>query len=324
MLIVIEYTKAFKTTTHADNSMNERVKVYFPDGHLEKPIWDALITAGYRLSKSERGYLIDVDHPNLVFKQVRPQIMPFYIEMGKGDGGITGEDILENWILKNELQNVEVLEELPLRPTKLVAAISEERFPHIKTIEEFKAEVGDRRVFIASEFPEIARRYAEKHGLNAVVFDPIGKTEASLLPPMPEADLIIEVTEFGTTLKENMCRIIDTIMEKVHSVFIVNKESLKNGEKKETMENLVIDLKEVIESRNLVNLYFNVPDEDNLKRIIAYLTDKSFDPTISPLAKGGAAVHVVIDRSEVKFLKPILRGMGAKRIATSPVITFGD
>jgi ATP phosphoribosyltransferase len=304
--------------------MNERVKVYFPDGHLEKPIWDALTTAGYRLSKSERGYLIDVDHPNLIFKQVRPQIMPFYIEMGKGDGGITGEDILENWVLKSDLQNVEVLEELPLRPTKLVAAISEEIYPNVKTIEDFKAEVGDKRVFIASEFPEIARRYAEKHELNAIVFDPIGKTEASLLPPMPEADLIIEVTEFGTTLKENMCRIIDVVMEKVHSVFIVNRDSIKEEEKRRVMENLVTDLREVIESRNLVSLYFNVPDEDDLKRIIGYLTDRGFDPTISPLAKGGAAVHIIIDRSQVKFLKPIMRDMGAKRIATSPVITFGD
>lgn len=304
--------------------MNERVKVYFPDGHLEKPIWDALTTAGYRLSKSERGYLIDVDHPNLIFKQVRPQIMPFYIEMGKGDGGITGEDILENWVLKSDLQNVEVLEELPLRPTKLVAAVSEEIYPNVKTIEDFKAEVGDKRVFIASEFPEIASRYAEKHGLNAIVFDPIGKTEASLLPPMPEADLIIEVTEFGTTLKENMCRIIDVVMEKVHSVFIVNRDSIKEEEKRRVMENLVTDLREVIESRNLVSLYFNVPDEEDLKRIIGYLTDRGFDPTISPLAKGGAAVHIIIDRSQVKFLKPIMRDMGAKRIATSPVITFGD
>lgn len=303
---------------------SNRVKVYFPDGHLEKPIWDALTTAGYRLSKSERGYLIDVDHPNLIFKQVRPQIMPFYIEMGKGDGGITGEDILENWTLKSSLQNVEILEELPLRPTKLVAAVSEEIYPHVRTIEDFKTEVGDRVVFIASEFPEIARRYAEKHGLNAIVFDPIGKTEASLLPPMPEADLIIEVTEFGTTLKENMCRIIDLVMEKVHSVFIVNRDSIQNRKKREIMENLVTDLREVIESRNLVSLYFNVPDENDLKKILNYLTDRGFDPTISPLAKGGAAVHIVIDRSQVKFLKPIVRNMGAKRIATSPVITFGD
>ncbi|WP_456328858.1 ATP phosphoribosyltransferase [Archaeoglobus sp.] len=303
---------------------NEKVKVYFPDGHLEKPIWDALVTAGYRLGKTERGYLIDVDHPKLVFKQVRPQIMPFYIEMGKGDGGITGEDILQNWMLKSNLKNVEVLEELPLRPTKLVVAISEEIYPDVYTIDDFKEKVGDRQVFIASEFPEIAKMYAEKHGLNAVVFDPIGKTEASLLPPMPEADLIIEITEFGTTLKENMCRIIDVVMDKVHSVFIVNKESLKDEEKKQIMENLVTDLKEVIESRNLVSFYFNVPDENDLKKIINYLTENGFDPTISPLAKGGAAVHIIVDKSRVKFLKPIVRSMGAKRIATSPVITFGD
>ncbi|MEM0332325.1 MAG: ATP phosphoribosyltransferase, partial [Archaeoglobaceae archaeon] len=164
-----------------------KVKVYFPDGHLETPIWDALVTAGYRLKKSQRGYLIDVDHPKIIFKQVRPQIMPFYIEMGKGDGGFTGEDIFENWKLKMEMKNVEILARIPLRPTKLVVAASEEVYPDVKDINDFKRVVGNRKVFIASEFPEIAKKYAEKHGLNAVVFDPIGKTEAALLPPMPEA-----------------------------------------------------------------------------------------------------------------------------------------
>ncbi|MDK2796059.1 MAG: phosphoribosyltransferase [Archaeoglobaceae archaeon] len=300
------------------------VKVYFPDGHLEKPIWDALITAGYKLGKSERGYLIDVDHPMLIFKQVRPQIMPLYIEIGKGDGAITGGDILENWKLKMELENVVVLDFLPLRPTKLVVAVSEEVYPEVKSIEDFKAVVGDKKIFIASEFPEIAKEYAKKKGLNAVVFDPIGKTEASLLPPIPEADLIIEVTEFGTTLKENKCRIIDVLNDRVKSVFIANKESLKVREKKEVLENLLTDIKEVIESRNLVSLYFNVPDKESLEKIIKYLTSEGFDPTISPLAKGAAAVHIIVDRARVKFLKPVLRGMGAKRIGTSPVITFGD
>ncbi len=299
------------------------VKVYFPDGHLEKPIWEALQTAGYRLGKSERGYLIDVDHPKLIFKQVRPQIMPLYIELGKGDAGITGGDILENWKLKMSLNNVVVTDYLPLRPTKLVAAISEEVYPNVKSVDEFKEIVGNRTVYIASEFPEIAKKYAEKHGLNAIVFDPIGKTEASILPPLPEADLIIEVTEFGTTLKENRCRIIDILME-VQSVFIANKNSLQDKEKREVLENLLTDIKEVINSRNLVSLYFNVPREQDLRKIVDYLTNEGFDPTISPLAKGAAAVHIVVDRARVKFLKPVLRAMGAKRIGTSPVITFGD
>ncbi|MCX8172250.1 MAG: ATP phosphoribosyltransferase [Archaeoglobaceae archaeon] len=300
------------------------VKVYFPDGHLEKPIWDALISAGYKLNKSDRGYLIDVDHPMLIFKQVRPQIMPFYVEIGKGDGAITGGDILRNWYLKMKLENVVVLDYIPLRPTKLVAAISEEIYPAVKSVEEFKSVVGNRKIFIASEFPEIAQEYARKHGLNAVVFDPIGKTEASLLPPVPEADLIIEVTEFGTTLKENKCRIIDVLDNEVKSVFIANKESLKDKEKKEVLENLLTDIREVIDSKNLVSLYFNVPEKGNLEKIIDYLTSEGFDPTISPLAKGAAAVHIVVDKAKVKFLKPTLRAMGAKRIGTTPVITFGD
>lgn len=302
----------------------QKIKVYFPDGHLEKAVWNALTEAGYKLKKSERGYIIGVDHPNIVFKQVRPQIMPFYIMMGKGDGGFTGEDILENSKLKYGLDNVVVVERLPFRPTKLVVAISEEIYPGVETIEDFKDVVGDRQVMFASEFPEIARMYAKKVGLNAVVFDPIGKTEASLLPPHPEADLILEITEFGTTLKENGCKIIDIVKDPVYSVFIANKESYEDPEKRKLMDNLITDVKEVLDSKNLVSLMFNVPEEDRIPPILDFLTKEGFDPTVSKLAKGGVAIHIILDRARVKFLKPKLRDMGARRIATAPVITFGD
>lgn len=301
-----------------------KVKIYFPDGHLERFVWNALVEAGYKLAKSERGYLIDVDHPNIIFKQVRPQIMPFYVSMGKGDGGFTGEDILENAKLRYDLSDVIVMDKLPFRPTKLVVAVSEKMYPDVKTIEDFKEVVGDRPVLFASEFPELAKEYARKVDLNAIVFDPIGKTEASLLPPEPEADLILEVTETGTTLRENGCRIIDVVKDPVYSVFIANRRSFENPEKRKIMENLVTDVKEVLESKNLVSLFFNVPNEEDIQPIIDFLTKEGFDPTVSKLAKGGVAIHIILDKAMVKFLKPKLRELGARRIATAPVITFGD
>jgi ATP phosphoribosyltransferase len=249
--------------------------------------------------------------------------MPFYVMMGRGDGGFTGEDVLENSRLRYGLSDVVVVEKLPFRPTKLIVAISEEIYPEVKTIEDFRHVVGDRQVMFASEFPEIAKMYAEKVGLNAIVFDPIGKTEASLLPPLPEADIILEVTEFGTTLRENGCRIIDTVKD-IHSVFIANKKSYSNQEKRKLMDNLIRDLKEVLDSRNLVSLMFNVPEERKIQQILDFLTKEGFDPTVSKLAKGGVAIHIILDRTRVKFLKPKLREIGAKRIATAPVITFGD
>jgi ATP phosphoribosyltransferase len=300
----------------------QSAKIYFPDGHLEKPVWDALIKAGYNLYKSKRGYMIDVDHPDIIFKQVRPQIMPFYIMMEKGDGGFTGEDILENSKIRYGLNNVVVVDKLPLRPTKLVVAISKEVYTDIKTIDEFRDFVQDRQIMLASEYPEIAKKYADDNGLNAVVFDPIGKTEASLLPPQPEADMIIEVTEYGTTLRENECVIIDTLMDSIHSVFIANTKSYEK--KKSIIDNLIIDLREVLNSQNLVSLIFNIPEEEKIEPMIDFLTKEGFNPTVSKLAGGGVAIHIILNRERVKFLKPRLRELGARRIGTQPIITFGD
>ncbi len=304
----------------------DQVKIYFPDGHLEERVWNALIEAGYRLEKTERGYLIGVDHPDIIFKQVRPQIMPFYVMRGKGDGGFTGEDIFENSKFKfSDMETkVAALARLKFRPTKLVVAVSEEMYPDVHSIEDFISIVGDKEVMFASEFPELAKQYARDKGLNAIVYDPIGKTEAALISPNPEADIILEVTESGTTLRENGARIIDVLNREVQSIFIASRESLKNERKRRVMENLVTDVKEVLESQNFVSLVFNVPEEEDVQRIKDYLTKMGFDPTISTLSKGGVAMHIILDRSQVKFLKPTLRKLGAKRLATSPIITFGD
>lgn len=83
---------------------------------------------------------------------------------GKGDGGFTGEDIFENSKLKYGLENVVLVERLPLRPTKLVVAVSEEVYPEVKTIDDFKEVVGDREVLFASEFPELARNTLKRLG----------------------------------------------------------------------------------------------------------------------------------------------------------------
>jgi ATP phosphoribosyltransferase len=69
---------------------------------------------------------------------------------------------------------------------------------------------------------------------------------------------------------------------------------------------------------------FNVPDEMDIPNIIDFLTREGFDPTVSKLAKGGVAIHIILDKARVKFLKPKIRELGGKRIAIAPLIAFGD
>ena len=78
---------------------------------------------------------------------------------------------------------------------------------------------------VATEFPNLTKKYLEKNGLNLKIVKLSGSTEAA--PFIGIADLITDLTSTGTTLKMNHLKIIDIILNSTIKL-IANKERLKN------------------------------------------------------------------------------------------------
>jgi ATP phosphoribosyltransferase len=102
----------------------------------------------------------------------------------------------------------------------------------VNDIEELKKFISDsykNRYFrIASEYAYIADHYALTHRLNKYqVIMTYGATE-SLIPE--DAEMIIENTETGSTLRKNRLRIIDTLFAS-EGCLIANTNSLEAPEK---------------------------------------------------------------------------------------------
>ena len=68
---------------------------------------------------------------------------------------------------------------------------------------------SDKKITIASEYPELAKRWIEENQLDAEVLQTFGATE--VFPP-EDADCIIDNTATGSTLRANGLQIIDEIM----------------------------------------------------------------------------------------------------------------
>jgi len=173
-----------------------------------------------------------------------------------------------------------------------------------------------KTVVVATEYPNISKDYLKKNGIDAIIRKPAGKTEAWLVPPIPEADMIIETTETGRTLRENSCRVIDTIMD-TSSFLIANSDSLKDKGKKKKIDEIVQLFGGALKGQGKVNVYMNILNPKDLDKVLSVLRSHVERPTINNLEGGGYDIFVVIDEKELKYLLPELKRKGASSIVVS-------
>ncbi len=82
-------------------------------------------------------------------------------------------------------------------------------------------------------------------------------------------DVVVDLTETGTTLRKNGLKIIGQIMES-YTVIIANKASWADPQKRREIEEIKTLLFGVIEARNKVLLTMNVPSA-SMEKIVAAL-----------------------------------------------------
>ena len=301
------------------------IKFYVPDGHLEKKVLNLFQKAGFKVSLNERAYNPTIDDQGILLKRIRPQDFPFVLSLGKGDIAITGSDILKEFGLKYpDLGNkIEELMDLKFGGTNLCAAVCEDIMPDVKNIGDFRdyaenvMDNDGNDMVVATEYPNIAGEYLKNNGINAIIRKPAGKTEAWITPPTPEADMIIETTETGRTLKENRCRIIDTLLKGTSARLIANKDSMKDKEKKKKIMEIVQLFEGVLRGEGKVNVYMNVITPTDLDSVLEIIKKYVKKPTVTDLKDGGYDVFIVIDEKDLKYTLPELIRRGASSISIS-------
>jgi ATP phosphoribosyltransferase len=192
----------------------EEVRLALPDGHAQKHVVNILKKAGIGISdypslSGNRRPQIDI--PGVCIKVIRPQDMPLQVANNKFDIAITGKD----WVLEHLYQfpSSPVVEMVDLKYSrvKIVAAVHNDLpVDNISALSKLVAQQGGR-IRVASEYVRIADKYARDNHLGMYRIIPTwGATEA-FVPD--DADILIENTETGTTLKRHNLKIIETLFE---------------------------------------------------------------------------------------------------------------
>ncbi len=227
---------------------------------------------------------------------LKPQNIPGLVALGRHDCGFSGRD----WIMEQRADIVELLD-LEYDPVRIVAAMPEEL-----AAQQLKL---TRPLVVASEYRRLAKDYIANKKLNAVFVQSFGATEA--LPP-EDADLIIDNTATGGTLKRNRLVIVDELMYST-TRFICNKASLENKNKRKQLEELTMLMKSTLAASQRVLLEMNVATED-FERIVKDLPCMK-SPTVSKLYNGsGYVIKIAVLCSDVPALIPKLVALGARDI----------
>ncbi|HHV43263.1 MAG TPA: ATP phosphoribosyltransferase [Firmicutes bacterium] len=289
------------------------LKLVLPTGSLEKPTLEMFEDAQLSVHcYNSRCYDGEIDDPRIKrVRFMRPQEIPLYVAEGLFDLGITGLD----WIMERDCEDqVEIITHLPYsrataHPVRIVVAVHENS--GIDRVEDIPP--GSR---VTTEYVNLAKRYFKQKGIDVQVEFSFGTTEAKV----PEiADVAVELTERGTTLKANGLKIIDVIAQS-KTTLIANPESMKDPEKKLAIQEITTLLQGALMARGRVLLKMNVA-KSNLKRVLSLLPSMKA-PTVSQLyseTDDYVAVETVVDREGINLLLPKLVAAGAEDILEIPI-----
>jgi ATP phosphoribosyltransferase len=272
-----------------------KISVVIPKGSIYESIVRLFLDAGITFQTKERAYRPIVSDKELEVKIMRPQNIPKIIELGSHDIGFAGYD----WVVESHADVAEIAD-LGLDPVRIVAAVPEE----LKNFD-----LHTRKIVVASEYEYISKQFLDKNRYDYVFLQTYGATE--VFPP-DDADMIIDNTSSGETLKEHQLHIIATILES-STRFIANHKSLENTDKNEKINELKMLFQSVLDARSRVMLEMNIP-KDKFDRIIEILPCMR-SPTVSPLyGDQGYAVKVAVERTQTVKLIPKLKRLGATDI----------
>ena len=272
--------------------MADMLRVLIPKGRIFDNVARLFADAGFPVALADRTYRPALGAPWLDAKIMKPQNVGELLELGSHDAGFTGID----WIQESGADVREILD-LGFDSVKIVAAVPQ-------SFDE--AALRSKKLVVATEYVNLATRWLEESGYQYRILRTYGATE--VFPP-DDADMIIDNTSSGQTLKDNGLKIIGTLLES-STRFVASHAALADPEKRNRIEELAMLFRAVLDGRDRVMLEMNIP-KDCFDAVVNGLPAMR-SPTVAPLfGDGGYAVKIAVKKNEVPGIIPRLKKLGA-------------
>ena len=279
----------------------DKLKILLAKGRIYESVYSLLNDVGISIYLPDRTYFPTTNQKDLAFQVVKPQITSLLLANNKADIGFSGKD----WVYENGVQDkvVEIMD-LGFDPVRIVAAI-----PETKDYDELLKSP----VTIATEYQSLSAKYVADKKIDGTIFRTWGTSEGFVQDNSDSiAQILIDNTSTGSSLRANRLKIVDTLMESSTRLY-ASKAAMEDPAKKEKILELKMLFETVLNARSRVMLEMNCPESAFENLIKGMPAMKS--PTVSPLFGGnGYAIKIAVTKSEVPTLLPKLQKLGATDI----------
>ena len=234
---------------------------------------------------------------------VRAQDIPEFVADGAADAGITG------WDLTSESgRALESRLDLAFGRCRLVLAVREESA--VRSIADIP--IGSR---IATVFPRLTREYFARANKDVELVPVSGAVE--IAPHLGIADLIVDLTSTGSTLRVNGLREVDTVLESTARLIVARGD--RDDARSQALDELTASLASVLAARDRRYVMANVPRArlDEVKRILPGISG----PTVIDVMNGGTmvAVHAVAPAASIYRTINQLKAVGGEGILVTRI-----
>ena len=204
------------------------LNIALPKGRLGEKVYGMFEQAGYEcpsIKENNRKLIFENSEKQIRYFWVKPSDVSIYVARGAADIGVAGKDILLEY-------SPDVYELLDLGVGKCRMAVAAPK--------NFR-DNGQRTLRVATKFSNISKRYYSDLGRDIDIIHLNGSIE--IAPMLGLSDVIVDIVETGSTLRENDLEVFETIVP-ISARLIANKSGFKF--KTNEIETLVNNLKDII------------------------------------------------------------------------------
>lgn len=211
--------------------MKTMLNIALPKGRLGEKVYAMFEAAGFpcpSIKETNRKLIFENEECGVRYFWVKPSDVAIYVERGAADIGVAGKDIL----LEYEPDIYELVD-LDIGKCRMAVAAKKD----------FRDDPG-RTLRVATKFSNIAESYYLSKGRDIDIIHLNGSIE--LAPILGLSDVIVDIVETGTTLKENDLVVYDTIVP-ISARLIANKAGYNF--KKQAIDKLVAEMARTEENK---------------------------------------------------------------------------
>lgn len=315
--------------------MTDRVTLALPSkGAIAEPTLNFLKDCGLRIDKPNprqyTGSVASLPHVDVLFQRVTDVV--YKVSDGTAQIGVTGLDVVHEHY-DDDL--IVIYPDLGYGQCKLLVAVPES-WVDVESMVDLVEVAADYREYkhtnirIATTYTNMTRQYFHQHGIHHfTIVNAEGAIEAA--PTIGYADLIVDLTQTGTTLRENHLKpLMDGVIVDSQACLVANKKALReNPQVLNTARILLEQIDASLQGKQYSQLTVNIAgvDAQDVARKVAHnpVTKGLQGPTIAPIY--GDQVHgpswftvtIIVSNKQLLDAVEYLRQIGATQTTVSPL-----